>query len=102
MVEGIFSTPVVSGDHIVLELAVVLAFGMMTPRTVTGSGFKVDVVIVGVFVGAFVVERYIYIALPDQIFNHRLGFDDLLNTCQIDRLGFVAIGQRDLPVLGCF
>jgi hypothetical protein len=46
---------------------------------VAGGGLEVDVVVVGVFVGALVVQRHVHITLPHQILDHRLGLDDLLD-----------------------
>ena len=100
-VQVVFQGPVVGGGDVVLELAVVLALARMAPLAVTGRGLEVDVVVVGVFVRAFVVQRQVDITLPHQVFDHGLGLHDLLDTCQFHRLGRLAISQHHLAIIGC-
>ena len=100
VVKRVLGIPVVRGDRIVLGLTVVGSFGVVTPGAMTRGGFEVDVVVVGVFVGAFVVQRNVDITLPDKVFDQRFGFDDLLNARQLNRFRRLAIGQDDLAVFG--
>jgi len=100
VVKRVLGIPVVRGDRIVLGLTVVGSFGIVTPGTVTRGGFEINVIVIGVFVGAFVVQRDVDITLPDKVFDQRFGFDDLLNARQLNNFRRLAIGQNDLAVFG--
>ncbi|MNN61220.1 hypothetical protein D3C81_1764470 [compost metagenome] len=60
---------------------------------------EVDIVIVGVLVGALVIQSSVNAALPDQIFDHRLGLEHLLDARELDRLGRITIDQGHLAIL---
>ncbi|MCY1523481.1 hypothetical protein D9M68_583800 [compost metagenome] len=98
-VEGVFGAPVVRGHHVVLEFTVVAGFRVVPPQAVTRLGLQVDVIVVGVALGTFVVQRRIDVALPGQVFDQRLGLHDLLDAGQFDGFRRVAIGQGDLSRL---
>jgi hypothetical protein len=66
----------------------------------TCSGLEVDVVIVGVLFRPLIVHRQADIAFPHQIFDHRFGFENLLDTRQLDGFRRLAVGQSDLAVIG--
>ncbi len=70
----------------------------MPPATVTGGGLEVDVVVVTVGFGALVVQCQVDVALPQHVFDQRLGLHDLLDAGQFNRLGRLAIGQDHLAV----
>ncbi|MNH20856.1 hypothetical protein D3C79_806430 [compost metagenome] len=65
-----------------------------------GGGLEVDVIVIAVGLGALVVHGQVDIALPRQVFDHRLGLHDLLDAGQLDGLGRFAIGQGDLAIFG--
>ncbi|MNN24175.1 hypothetical protein D3C81_1375960 [compost metagenome] len=71
----------------------------MAPAAVTGGGLEVDVVVVAVGFGAFVVQGQVDVTLPGQVLDHRLWFHDLLDAGQLDRPGCLAVGQSDLTVV---
>ncbi|MNP03902.1 hypothetical protein D3C76_958000 [compost metagenome] len=98
-VEGVLSPPIVRGGHVILILAVVLAFCDVPPAAMTRSGLEVDVVIIGIFLGTLVIEGRIDIAFPHQILDHRLGLEDLLDTRQLYRLGPITVFQGHLAVI---
>ncbi|MNS89567.1 hypothetical protein D3C72_1235840 [compost metagenome] len=95
-VDGVLGPPVVRGHHVVLELAVVFAFGGMPPATVARTGLEIDVVVIGIVFRPLIIQRDIDIAFPHQILDHRFWLENLLNARQFDGLRCIAIGQRDL------
>ncbi|MNC36794.1 hypothetical protein D3C75_853340 [compost metagenome] len=51
-----------------------------------GSGLEAHVIIVGVVLGALVVQRHVDITFPHEILDQRLGLHDLLDAGQLHRL----------------
>ncbi|MCY1440417.1 hypothetical protein D9M71_566920 [compost metagenome] len=65
-----------------------------------GGGLEVDVVVVAVGFGAFVVHGQVDIALPRQVLDHGLGLHDLLDAGKLHGLGRLTVGQGHLAVVG--
>ena len=65
-----------------------------------GAGLEADVVVVGVVLGALVVQRHVDVALPHEVLDQGLGLHDLLDAGQLHGLWRLAIGQGHLAGLG--
>ena len=66
----------------------------MTPGPVASRGLEINVVIIGVFICTLVVQSDINVAFPGQVFDERLGLENLLNARQLHRLRRFAVGQN--------
>src|SRR5690606_36664971 len=86
--------------HVIAQLAVVFHADIVPPAAVPGRGGELGVVVFRLAGAILVLEGHVDRALPAHVADQRLGPQDLVDAVEGHGTGSLAVGKRDMALLG--